>query len=131
MTKIRVRYAETDKMGVVYHANYLVWFEIGRTDHLKEIGINYRELEEMGIMVPVLEVSCKYIQPARYDDLITVDTVISEVGKAKFKFKYEIKRDIDGALLVRGETTHLFVDKNFKPLNLKKQNPEIWEKLNS
>lgn len=128
--ELRVRYSETDQMGVVYHSNYLVWFEIGRTEYLREMGLDYREMEQKGIMVPVLEVNCRYNQPAKYDDIVTVETELSEIGRAKFYFDYRIVRKKDGVLLTEGRTAHVFVDTGFRPLNLKKLYPEMWEKLN-
>lgn len=129
-TEIRVRYSETDQMGVVYHANYLAWFEVGRVEYLREIGLDYRAMESQGIMVPVLEVNCKYRQPAKYDDIVTVETRLSEVKRAKFYFEYMVFRKEDSELLATGKTEHIFVDSEFRPINLKKQHPQMWEKLN-
>lgn len=129
-TEIRVRYSETDQMGVVYHANYLAWFEVGRVEYLRDIGLDYRAMESQGIMVPVLEVNCKYRQPAKYDDIVTVETRLSEVKRAKFYFEYMVFRKEDSELLATGRSEHIFVDLEFRPINLKKQNPEMWEKLN-
>ena len=128
-TEIRVRYSETDQMGVVYHANYLAWFEVGRVEYLREIGLDYRAMESQGIMVPVLEVNCKYRQPARYDDIVAVETRLCEVKRAKFYFEYSIFRKEDSELLATGRSEHIFVDSEFRPINLKKQHPEMWEKL--
>lgn len=129
-TEIRVRYSETDQMGVVYHANYLAWFEVGRVEYLRDIGLDYRAMESQGIMVPVLEVNCKYRQPAKYDDIVTVETRLSEVKRAKFYFEYMVFRKEDSELLATGRTEHIFVDSEFRPINLKKQHPQMWEKLN-
>lgn len=129
-TEIRVRYSETDQMGVVYHANYLAWFEVGRVEYLRDIGLDYRAMESQGIMVPVLEVNCKYRQPAKYDDIVTVETRLSEVKRAKFYFEYRILRKEDSELLATGRSEHIFVDSEFRPINLKKQHPQMWEKLN-
>lgn len=128
-TEIRVRYSETDQMGVVYHANYLAWFEVGRVEYLREIGLDYRAMESQGIMVPVLEVNCKYRHPARYDDIVIVETRLSEVKRAKFYFEYSIFRKEDSEPLATGRSEHIFVDSEFRPINLKKQHPEMWEKL--
>ncbi|OHW62046.1 putative esterase [Andreesenia angusta] len=129
-TEIRVRYSETDQMGVVYHANYLAWFEVGRVEYLRDIGLDYRAMESQGIMVPVLEVNCKYRHPAKYDDIVTVETRLSEVKRAKFYFEYMVFRKEDSELLATGRTEHIFVDSEFRPINLKKQHPQMWEKLN-
>jgi acyl-CoA thioester hydrolase len=106
---VTVRYAETDMMGVVYHANYLPWFEIGRTGLLKEIGISYRDLETEGYRLPVLELAAKYLRPARYDDLLEVITVLREKPLVRIRLEYEVKRGEE--LLATGSTVHAFIDK--------------------
>lgn len=128
-TEILVRYQETDQMGVVYHANYFVWFEVGRTDFFKKIGLSYRELETMGILFPVLSCSCKFHSAALYDDLLEVRTRVSAICGIRVCLTYQIYRD--DQLLAEGETVHVFVDKNRRPLNMKKLYPNIWEKLNT
>jgi acyl-CoA thioester hydrolase len=105
---VTVRYAETDMMGVVYHANYLPWFEIGRTTLLKEIGIAYRDLETAGFRLPVLEVSARYLRPARYDDALEVITVLRERPLVRIRLEYEVRRGDE--LLATGNTVHAFVD---------------------
>jgi acyl-CoA thioester hydrolase len=105
---VTVRYAETDMMGVVYHANYLPWFEIGRTTLLKEIGISYRDLETAGFRLPVLEVSARYLRPARYDDALEVITVLRERPLVRIRLEYEVRRGDE--LLATGNTVHAFVD---------------------
>jgi acyl-CoA thioester hydrolase len=105
---VTVRYAETDMMGVVYHANYLPWFEIGRTTLLKEIGISYRDLETDGFRLPVLEVSARYLRPARYDDALEVITVLKERPLVRIRLEYEVRRGDE--LLATGTTVHAFVD---------------------
>jgi len=106
---VTVRYAETDMMGVVYHANYLPWFEIGRTALLKEIGIAYRDLETAGYRLPVLELSAKYLRPARYDDTVEVITVLREKPLVRIRLEYEVKRGEE--LLATGTTVHAFIDR--------------------
>jgi acyl-CoA thioester hydrolase len=106
---VTVRYAETDMMGVVYHANYLPWFEIGRTGLLKEIGISYRDLETAGYRLPVLELAAKYLRPARYDDLLEVITVLREKPLVRIRLEYEVKRGEE--LLATGSTVHAFIDR--------------------
>src|ERR1035437_8151496 len=93
--RVRVRYAETDKMGVVYHANYLVWFEVGRCELLRAIGSSYRDLESTGIMLPVIEAHCEYRSPARYDDELQVKTWGTLVSGARVEFRYEVSRVAD------------------------------------
>ncbi len=120
----RVTYAETDRMGFVYYANYLVYFEIGRTEYIRSSGMTYKQLEEMGYMLPVLEASCKYLKPAKYDDILTIRTKVTEFKGIRLGFSYEILRD--GIKLVEGATSHAFVDTAGRP---KKLSPEIQEKI--
>jgi acyl-CoA thioester hydrolase len=110
---VTVRYAETDMMGVVYHANYLPWFEVGRTTLLKELGVPYRALEEEGFRLPVLEVSAKYLRPAVYDDTLEVVTTLAERPLLRVKLDYEVRRGTE--LLATGSTTHAFVDRQGRP----------------
>ncbi len=112
--KVTVRYAETDMMGIVYHANYLPWFEVGRTTLLKEIGVPYRKLEEEGFHLPVLEVSAKYIRPAVYDDTLEIVTTLRERPLLRIFLEYEVRRDDE--LLATGSTAHAFVDREGKPV---------------
>ncbi|MBI4649831.1 acyl-CoA thioesterase, partial [Candidatus Desantisbacteria bacterium] len=117
-TKInfRVTYAETDQMKVVYYSNYFIWFEKGRTEYFRNIGIPYTDLENEGIYVPVVEAYCRYSSSARYDDLIEVYTRIRELKKATITFEYEIKRD--GVLLATGHTVHAFVNNKSRPVKV-------------
>jgi acyl-CoA thioester hydrolase len=115
---VRVRYAETDKMGVVYYANYLVWFEVGRCELLRAVGSSYRELESSGIMLPVIEAHCEYRSPARYDDELQVKTWGELLSPARVEFKYEISRMSDGVVNVVGRTVHAAVDNTGKPCRL-------------
>lgn len=108
-TTIRTRYAETDQMGYVYYGNYASFYEVARTEMLRSTGITYRELEEMGVMLPVTDLTCKYMQPARYDDLITVKTYIRERPNVRIKFEYEVFNE-EGLLLNTGSTQLVFVD---------------------
>lgn len=108
-TQLRVRYAETDQMGYVYYGNYAAFYEVGRVESLRQIGLSYKLLEDSGIMMPVLELKCKYIQPARYDDFLTIITRIPELPKVRCRFEYEI-RNQEGNLLNQGETTLVFID---------------------
>ena len=112
-TKLRVRYAETDQMGYVYYGNYASYFEVARVDMLRSIGLSYKGMEESGIMMPVLELKCKYIKPAFYDDLLTVKVIISEIPKTRILFNYELTNE-SGALIHLGETTLVFVNMETK-----------------
>ena len=105
---LRVRYAETDKMGVVYHANYLVWFEIGRTEYCRARGFSYRDMEESeNAFLVVAECYCRYKAPAYYDDVLIVRTHITELRRRSLRFGYEIIRDSDGVIIAEGETGHV------------------------
>jgi acyl-CoA thioester hydrolase len=111
-TTFRVRYAETDQMGVVYYANYLIWFEIGRSEFCRRHGFEYRDMEQQdGLYIIVAEAGCRYKSPARYDDEIEVRTCLRAVRKRVLVFGYEIYRSCDGQLLAEGETTHVIVDR--------------------
>ena len=112
--QVTVRYAETDMMGIVYHANYLPWFEVGRTTLLKEIGVPYRKLEEEGFRLPVLEISAKYLRPAVYDDTVEVVTTIRERPLLRIRLEYEVRRGDE--LLATGASVHAFVDKDGRPV---------------
>jgi len=107
-SQVTVRYAETDMMGIVYHANYLPWFEIGRTTLLKELGLPYRQLEADGFRLPVLEISAKYLRPALYDDVLVIVTRLREKPLIRIHLDYEVFRDDE--LLATGRSTHAFVN---------------------
>ena len=115
---LRVRYAETDQMGVVYYANYLVWFEIGRTEWLRVTGWTYREMEAEGLALPVIEAHCEYRQGARYDDEIAIRTTARLVSAVRLAFDYEIVRLADGAVLAVGHTVHATIDRGGRPVRL-------------
>src|SRR5215510_2824187 len=122
---IRVRYAETDQMGVVYHSNYLIWFEIGRVEFMRALGFEYKLMEsEDNCYIVVAEVSCRYLHPARYDELVRVRTRIAQAGNRVVKYFYELLRDSDGALLATGATTHVICGRDGKPKSL----PEKYRK---
>jgi acyl-CoA thioester hydrolase len=112
--EIVVRYAETDMMGVVYHGNYLPWFEVGRTTLLKEMGLAYRQLEAEGFRLPVLEVAAKYLRPAVYDDTITIVTRLAEKPVLRIRLEYEVRRGEE--LLATGSTVHAFIDRSGRPV---------------
>lgn len=116
--RLRVRYAETDQMGVVYHANYLVWMEMGRVEYCRAKGIRYRDMEERdGILLAVVEANCRYIAPARYDDEVTVRTSIEKAHQRLVRFHYDILNSED-VLLAKGTTAHVFLDRQMKPARL-------------
>ena len=113
---VRVRYSETDSMGIVYHANYVVWFEIGRTEFCRAAGYPYRAMEEEGIMILVTGVDCRYRRAAKYDDLVTIRTRMGDVGSRGLSFFYEIRMAGDGSRLAEGSTRHVFVDRASRPI---------------
>jgi acyl-CoA thioester hydrolase len=111
-TRLRVRYAETDQAGVVYHSNYLVWLEVGRVELCRDHGFNYRDMErEEDALLPVVEARVKYHSPARYDDEIIVRTRVIQARTRTIRFAYEVLRASDGALLAEGETYHVVMNK--------------------
>ena len=114
---VRVRYGETDQMGVVYHANYLLYFEIGRTELLRAAGVAYGELEKTGVFLVVTEASCRYRAAARYDDLLRVTARVASVGKARVRFEYAVHGP-DGSLLTEGHTELASVDREKRPVRL-------------
>jgi acyl-CoA thioester hydrolase len=118
VTRVRVRYAETDKMGVVYYANYLVWFEVARADLLRTLGWSYREMEEAGVVLPVIEAHCEYQRPARYDDEIEVRTEGTMLSAVRMRFQYTIVRTADGSVAAEGHTVHASVDPSGRPRRL-------------
>ena len=115
---VRVRYAETDKMGIVYYANYFVWFEIGRTDLLRSLGWSYREMEDSGIALPVIEAECQYRQSAHYDDELEIGTKGTLLSAVRIAFDYEIVRRSDKAINVSGRTVHAAVNNQGRPCRL-------------
>ena len=118
VSHVRVRYAETDQMGVVYYANYLVWFEVGRTELLRSLGWSYREMEHGGIGLPVIEASCLYHRPARYDDELEIRTKGTLLSAVRMQFDYEIVRNPGGELIVSGRTLHAAVNGDGRPARL-------------
>ena len=115
-TRIRVRYAETDQMGVVYHANHFIWFEVGRVELLRQFGFSYKDMErEDGCFIAVVDVRCRYKAPVHYDDEVVVRTYLKHVREKVIRFGYELRRAETGELLAEGETTHIVANKQMKP----------------
>ncbi|WJH34732.1 thioesterase family protein [Paenibacillus aurantius] len=144
--ELRVRYQETDQMGVVYHANYLNWFEIGRTEMIRALGMTYKDLEERGLLLPVLEAELKFRKPARYDDRITVYTRVTAHSPIRIQFDCEIRRieekedrgarSLDeetvepaGELLVEGNTKHVWLNRDWKPVRIDREVPGLYRLL--
>jgi len=118
-TRVRVRYAETDQMGVVYHSNYLIWFEVGRVELIRQMGLDYRKMEEEdGCGISVVDVHARYRAPARYDDELVIETRLLAARGAVVKFGYRILRVGDEMLLCEGETMHVCVGKDMKKMCL-------------
>ncbi|MFZ1289674.1 MAG: thioesterase family protein [Melioribacteraceae bacterium] len=113
-TSIRVRYADTDKMQFVYNGKYLEYFEVGRTELLRNCGLAYSELEKVGYQLPLIEAGLKYKSPAHYDDILLITAAISELYSAKVHIEYSVKRDKEDAILVTGFTTHMFIKEDTK-----------------
>ena len=129
-TELTVRYAETDQMGIVHHSVYPIWYEAGRTDYIKMFGISYTEMEAAGVMMPLINLTCHYGIPAKYEDVVVVETRATKLSAAKMVLYYEVKRRSDGVLLGSGTTEHGFVDsKTFKPINVKKKLPELFSMI--
>ncbi len=108
-TKVRVRYNETDKMGIVYHGNYAQYYELGRTDALRQVGLSYKQFEDSGIMMPIINLQCTYIKPAHYDDLLTIKTIIKKLPSIRTTFNFEIFNETD-TLINTGEVTLVNID---------------------
>jgi acyl-CoA thioester hydrolase len=118
-TRLRVRYAETDQMGIVYHANYLIWMEVGRVEYCRAAGIRYRDMErDDGVLLAVVEASCRYVSPALYDEEVIVKTWIEDAHPRMVRFGYEMLEASARRLLATGETNHIFCDRDRKPMKL-------------
>lgn len=114
-TRLRVRYAETDQMGVVYHSNHLIWFEVGRVELMRQMGFSYRDMErDDGRYIAVAEAKCRYRAPIFYDEEVVVRTRLKAVREKVIVFSYELRRPDNGALLAEGETTHVVTDSSMK-----------------
>lgn len=124
-TPLRVRYAETDQMGIVYHSNYLVWFEVGRSELFRELGLPYTLFEEEGLGLAVVEASCCYRRPARYDDELIIETRVEEFLSRKVTFSYRILRD--ETVLAEGKTVHVFINREGKITDAR--NYPIWQEV--
>jgi len=130
---VRVQYHETDQMGVVHHSNYIRWFELGRTEMIRRAGISYKEMEELGLLLPVVDVRVKYRRPARYDEDVLVYTRISKLSPVVMEFTYEVRsfseEREDGELMVSGVTNHMWINEDWRPTRLNRRAPEVYEQL--
>jgi acyl-CoA thioester hydrolase len=131
MTKsqIRVRYAETDAMGIVHHSRYYPWFEIARDEFVKSLGFKYSQMEKEGLCLPLIETGAKYKEGARYDDELTVTCKLTKMTYVRCTFTYEVIRNSDNKVLTVGKTSHAFCNSHLNPINLKKKFPHYFEKL--
>lgn len=130
VSKIVVRYAETDQMGIAHHSNYPVWYEVARTDLIKKIGLTYSEMERMGVMTPLVELHCRYIGVCRYEDELLVEACVEELAPARVKFRYQIFRSGEEKPIHTGYTLHAWVDsQTFRPVSLKKRYPDLYQKI--
>ncbi len=128
-SRIRVRYAETDQMGVVYHSNHFIWFEVGRVDLLRQLGITYKQMEnEDQLYIPLVDARCRYKAPALYDDELVVRTHIRNFRDKLIVFAYELVRISDNLLLAEGETTHVITGSDLKPRTLPEKYLEMLRK---
>ena len=118
ISEVRVRYAETDKMGVVYYANYFVWFEVARADLLRSLGWTYREMEAAGVSLPVIEARCEYLRPARYDDEVEIHTEGRLLSPIRLEFVYQVRLLAGPTIAASGKTVHASLDSNGRPCRL-------------
>lgn len=137
-TSFRVRYQETDQMGVVYHANYLTWFESGRTEMFRGLGFPYRSFESLGLLLPVTNADLQFKSPARYDDLITVYARLTTFSALRVVYEYEVRRMAEGydgdgraagELLVSGSTSHVWLNREWKPVRIDRVQPELFRAI--
>jgi acyl-CoA thioester hydrolase len=126
MTTLRVRYAETDRMGVVYYANYLVWFEVARTDLMRSLGWSYREMEASGVLLPVIEAQCEYRQPARYDDEVEIRTTGFLVSPVRMTFEYQVCIKGQKGVAAAGRTAHAATRADGRPCRLPARVREVF-----
>lgn len=126
---VNVRYAETDKMGIVHHSVYPIWYELARTDLSKKVGFPYSKMEEVGLMTPLVELNCKYFSPAYYDDELIVTATVSKLTPARIVFYYEVFRKDSNKPINTGYTVHAIVSRDMKPINTKKIFPEIYQAM--
>lgn len=128
-SNIVVRYAETDQMGIAHHSNYPIWYEVARTDLMKEMGMTYAELEQQGLIMPLVELHSKYISAAYYEDRLIVQAELKKVTGMKLEIEYVIYREADETPINVGKTLHALVGRDLKPVNVRKEFPDLYQKL--
>ncbi|MDQ6422333.1 thioesterase family protein [Paenibacillus sp. LHD-117] len=142
---LRVRYQETDQMGVVFHGNYVTWFEIGRTEWIRSAGYDYKTIESKGLLLPVVDLNCRYASPGRYDDMLLICTRVEESSALRVTFQSQVRKvisseqwqaaeipfgdDLPGELLAEGGTKHVWVGPDWQPTRVSKAMPELYELL--
>ena len=127
----QVQYYETDRMGVVHHSNYIRWFEESRLDQLEQLGLSYRALEEQGVIIPVVDISCKYLVSARYADNLLIRPILTQYTGVRMQYRYEVTFRDSGILAATGTSTHCFLDANHRPISLKRKKPELHQLFSS
>ena len=125
-TRICVRYAETERMGIVHHSNYAVWFEEARTDFFHQLGESYAQVEEAGVFLPLTDLSCSYKRPAVYEQEIIVQTRVVRATCVRLRFAYEVRDAADHTLIATGRTDHAWTDTHLRPINLMRRMPEVY-----
>jgi len=120
-----VHYYETDQMSIVHHSNYIRWFEEARLDYLSQVGLNYRDLERSGVIIPVVDVSCKYLISARYGDILEITPILTQYSGVRLGFRYEVRIKATGELAAAGTSTHCFLDEHRRPISLKRKMPDL------
>jgi len=124
-TKLVARYQETDQMGIVHHSVYPIWFECGRTDYIKSVGMSYGQMEKEGVKLPLLSMQCRFLHPSFYEDAITIKTYIVGLTPTRITFGYDVFREGTENPVARGETEHAWTDCSLRPVNLKKFRPQL------
>ena len=124
---VRVRYKETDAMGIVHHSNYYVWFELARCAFVEKLGYSYRRIEEDGVFFAVIETQCRYKEPARFEDELDIVVWVEEVKGVRCRFGYQVLRE--DRLLAEGSTLHCALDRSLKPINMGKTHPDMWKRF--
>ena len=119
-----VHYYETDQMSIVHHSNYIRWFEEARLDFMRQLGLNYKAMEEQGILIPVTEVGCQYLVSARYGDALEIRTILTQYTGVRLGFRYEVRFQTTGVLAATGISSHCFLDVNRRPISLKRKAPQ-------
>lgn len=128
-TEFTARYCETDQMGIIHHSNYAKWFEVGRTDFFKKLGVRNAKIEKEGFLLPLTDLKCIFKIPARYEDEILVRTRIIEMSCVRLSFNYDVFKKDEMCLLTSGETSHAWTDKSLKPVNISKHMPKLYALL--